>query len=195
MASEDLRAEKARLRIECEARRTAVHAAGAAAAAAAIANRGLAFLPGRHGRTASGFHSMGSEIDTRPLLERLAGGGWKLALPVVVGKGQPLVFRAWLPGDALGRGVWGIREPLPSAAEVRPDVVLAPLLAFDARGHRLGYGGGFYDRTLAALRRAGPVVVVGLAFDEQELADVPVADYDQRLDWVLTPSGARQFEG
>ena len=85
--------------------------------------------------------------------------------------------------------MWGIGEPLPSAPVLEPDVMLVPLLAFDARGYRLGYGGGFYDRTIAQLRNQKPVLTIGVAFDEQRVDAVPHVDYDQRLDWVLTPSG------
>ena len=115
--------------------------------------------------------------------------GCRLALPVMVGKGKPLVMRAWTPGDAMDAAAWGIAEPLPDKPEVEPDIVLTPLLAFDANGFRLGYGGGFYDRTLAKLRAKKPVVAVGVAYDEQRVDAVPVESYDQRLDWVLTPSG------
>jgi len=102
---------------------------------------------------------------------------------------RPLILRAWAPGDELAETTWGIREPLASSPEVFPDVVLVPLLVFDAAGYRLGYGGGFYDRTLASLRRRKPMIAVGLAYDEQRIDAVPHCDYDERLDWVLTPSG------
>jgi 5-formyltetrahydrofolate cyclo-ligase len=108
---------------------------------------------------------------------------------VVAKKGQPLVFRAWVPGDAMDKGVWGIPEPKPDKPVLEPDILLVPLLAFDVDGCRLGYGGGFYDRTLARLRAIKPVVAIGLAYDEQRVNAVPHLDYDQRLDWVLTPSG------
>lgn len=87
---------------------------------------------------------------------------------------------------------WGIAEPLDDKPEVDPDVVLVPLLAFDARGHRLGYGGGFYDRTLNRLRKSKRIVAVGLAYDEQRVDEVPVESYDEKLDWVLTPSGPQK---
>lgn len=137
----------------------------------------------------SAFSAIGEEIDPLPLMTRLHGEGHPLALPTMQGKGLPLVFRAWTPGDEMAEAVWGIAEPLASRAEVVPDIVLVPLLAFDASGHRLGYGGGFYDRTLHQLRRLKPLVTVGIAYDEQRLDEVPHLDYDQPLDWVLTPSG------
>ena len=87
-----------------------------------------------------------------------------MALPVVAGRGKPLVMRAWAFGEPLSQGVWGIRQPLPEAAEVEPDILLVPLLAFDRTGHRIGYGGGYYDRTIAQLRARKPVVAVGIGF-------------------------------
>jgi 5-formyltetrahydrofolate cyclo-ligase len=139
--------------------------------------------------TVSGFLAIGEEIDPLPLMQRAAGEGLRLALPVMQGRGRPLIMRAWAPGEPLATTTWGIREPLASAAAVDPDIVLVPLLAFDAVGWRLGYGGGFYDRTLSGLRGLKPVVAVGLAYDEQAVDALPHSDYDQRLDWVLTPSG------
>ena len=143
----------------------------------------------RHGATVSGFASLPDEFRLWPLLRSLSAQGYALALPVMQGKGKPLIFRAWSPGDAMDSGVWGIAEPKADKAALEPDILLVPLLAFDAAGWRLGYGGGFYDRTLNGLRARKSVVAVGIAFDEQRVDAVPHLDYDERLDWVLTPSG------
>ena len=137
---------------------------------------------------------MGSEIDPAPLCERLTDLGHVLCLPVMIELGQPLVFRQWRPGDELEPKKWGILEPLARAPVVEPDLLLLPMVAFDAKGWRLGYGGGFYDRTLARLRSLKTIVAIGLAFDEQEVDAVPHAAYDERLDLVLTPSGLRSFQ-
>jgi 5-formyltetrahydrofolate cyclo-ligase len=185
--------EKALLRARMRAWRDGLDGAAKARAAEAIAEQGLALVSGLRGPSrqgvVSGFASMPDEINIWPLLRRLHGAGVGLALPVVTGKARLLVFRAWAPGDAMDKGVWGIPEPKADKPEVEPDILLVPLLAFDARGHRLGYGGGFYDRSLAALRARKPIAAVGLAYDEQKVDAVPHLDYDQRLDWVLTPSG------
>jgi 5-formyltetrahydrofolate cyclo-ligase len=162
---------------------------GSAEAAVAIADHGVAFAGKPVPAVVSGFLAIGEEVDPSPLMGRLLSEGYSLALPVMEGKGKPLVFRAWTPGDELAETMWGIREPLPTAEALEPDIVLGPLLAFDAAGYRLGYGGGFYDRTLARLRALKPIVSIGIAFDEQRVDAVPHADYDERLDWVLTPSG------
>ena len=133
------------------------------------------------------YRSSGSEIDTRPLGEGLIKLGWKLALPSSEEIDAPVIFRRWKPGDKLAPDVVGISSPLAGAEEVRPDVIVAPLIAFDRRGGRLGQGGGYYDRTLEALRTtAHPPIYVGLAFSCQETDKVPTEPHDQRLDAILT---------
>jgi 5-formyltetrahydrofolate cyclo-ligase len=180
---------KSELRAAMRARRSAIPAGERAAAAAAIAERALAHLAAQPGAAVAGFLSIGEEIDTLPTLSALAAAGHPLCLPVMQGKAAPLLFRAWAPGDAVTERMWGIREPLATKPAVVPDVLLVPLLAFDRAGWRLGYGGGFYDRTLRFLRQRGRgVVAMGLAFDAQEVDAVPHLDYDEPLDWVLTPT-------
>jgi 5-formyltetrahydrofolate cyclo-ligase len=171
------------------ARDAAASRHGSTAAGARLAEAGLDALALPPRGVVSGFLAIGQEIDPVPLMQRLASEGYGLCLPVMVGKGKPLVFRAWAPGDALQERMWGIREPLPEKPEVLPDVLLVPLLAVDAEGWRLGYGGGFYDRTLRALRAVKCLTAIGIAFDEQKVDAVPHLDYDEPLDWVLTPSG------
>ena len=182
---EDKRAERTR----ALARRAAAFAAHGPAAGARLAAHRLSFLDLAPGATVSGFSAIRDEIEAAPLLARLHAEDYRLCLPVMEGKGLPLLFRAWSPGDAMGTVQWGIAEPLPEKPLLEPDVVLVPLLAFDAAGHRLGYGGGFYDRTLARLRSIKPVVAVGVAYDELKVDAVPHRSYDEPLDWVLTPSG------
>ncbi len=191
MMSEEKRAERTR----AFARRAAAHAQHGSAAGEGLARHGLEFLSLTSPVVVSGFSAIRDEIDLAPLLARLAGEGHRLALPVMQGKGRPLLFRAWAPGDAVASAKWGIAEPLPDKPEVYPDVVLVPLLAFDPKGYRLGYGGGFYDRSLAGLRAKKPLVAVGIAYDELKIDAVPHLDYDQRLDWVLTPSGPLRCTG
>jgi 5-formyltetrahydrofolate cyclo-ligase len=182
--------EKFALRARMKAWRAGLSAAESARAAEALAEHGLGFLPPPAiDMIVSGFASMPDELRTWPLLRRLARDGVRLALPVIAGKGKPLLFRAWTPGDLMDKGVWGIAEPKADKPAVKPDVVLVPLLAFDRQGWRLGYGGGFYDRTLQELRARKPIAAVGLAYEGQEVEAVPRLDYDQQLDWVLTPSG------
>jgi 5-formyltetrahydrofolate cyclo-ligase len=120
----------------------------------------------------------------------LAAQGHALCLPVVQGRGKPLLFRAWRRGDALVRGSLGIPAPGPEAAPLVPGLLLVPLLAFDREGFRLGHGAGYYDMTLAGLRAAGPVLAVGIAYAGQEVARVPREVHDQSLDWVITESEA-----
>jgi 5-formyltetrahydrofolate cyclo-ligase len=183
---------KARLRREALARRDALPAPLRAAAAEAIASRPfpVAIAPGT---IVSGFMPMKSEINPLPLLRKLAEAGAALALPVVAGKGKPLVMRAWAFGAPLASGVWGIREPMPDAPEVAPDILIVPLLAFDRRGHRIGYGAGYYDMTINRLRSLKPVVAVGIAYAAQEAPEVPATPRDARLDLVLTERDVIDF--
>ena len=135
-----------------------------------------------------------TEIDPLPLMQRLAEAGAQLALPVVAGRGKPLIMRAWQWGEPLIEGVWGIGEPKPEAAELEPDILLVPLLAFDRAGHRIGYGAGYYDMTLAKLRDLKPVTAIGIAFAAQEVDLVPTTPRDARLDFVLTERETIDFE-
>jgi 5-formyltetrahydrofolate cyclo-ligase len=191
----DVAAEKAALRTLAKARRADAFARHGTTASARLAAHGLGFLTTPTTAVVSGFSAIRDEIDPHALLLGLHSAGRTLALPAMQGRGLPLVFRSWTPGDEMAPAVWGIPEPLPSRPVVAPDIVLVPLLAFDARGYRLGYGGGFYDRSLAELRAAKRVVAVGIAYDEQLLDAVPHLDYDQPLDWVLTPSGPLNCAG
>ncbi|MBU2533207.1 MAG: 5-formyltetrahydrofolate cyclo-ligase [Alphaproteobacteria bacterium] len=141
----------------------------------------------------SAYLAIGSELDPAPIAAELVKSGAAIALPVMIEKATPLEFRRWSPGDPLVERMWGIREPAPHAAVVEPDVLLVPLLYVDRAGNRLGYGGGFYDRTLRLLRSKKKIAAVGLAFDEQRVDAVPCAPYDEPLDYLLTPSGLVEF--
>ena len=138
----------------------------------------------------AGYLPMGSEIDPQPLMAALLARGHRLALPEVAAADAPLRFRRWEPGEALEEGPHRTRHPALGAAAADPDVLLVPLLAFDRRGGRIGQGGGYYDRTLAALRASRRVVAVGLAFAAQEVANVPHGEDDQRLDWIVSENEA-----
>jgi 5-formyltetrahydrofolate cyclo-ligase len=176
---------KAALRQAALARRDALPPAERMATALAVAERGLPVdIP--PGTVVSGFSPLKSEISPLPLLRRLADAGAGLALPVVAGRGQALIMRAWSFGAPLVSGIWGIREPPADAPELFPDILIVPLLAFDRRGHRIGYGAGYYDMTIARLRAMKPVTAIGIAFAAQEIAAVPATPRDARLDLVLT---------
>jgi 5-formyltetrahydrofolate cyclo-ligase len=181
----DILARKADLRREALARRDALLPEARAQAAEIIAARGLPVQLSSQ-EIVSGFMPIRSEINPLPLLRHCADAGAQLALPVVLGRGQPLSMRAWTFGAPLERRQWGIREPGPDAPEVLPDIVLVPLAAFDRRGYRIGYGAGYYDMTLARLRAAKKIAAVGLANAAQEIALVPNLAHDQPLDFVLT---------
>jgi 5-formyltetrahydrofolate cyclo-ligase len=184
---------KTELRRAALAQRDALPPAERMAAAQAVAALDLPpFLAAqaKPGVIVSGYSPLGSEISPLPLLRRFADAGATLALPVVAGRGQPLIMRAWSFGASLKAGVWGIREPPPEAAEAFPDVLIVPLLAFDRSGHRVGYGAGYYDMTIARLRGIKPVIAAGIAYAMQEIPAVPATPRDARLDLVLTERGS-----
>ena len=176
-----------------QAARRAAYAARRAAHAAAPPDPShyLRAELGRHrGRVVSGYMPIHSEIDPLPAMAAHDGPA---CVPVIIGRGRPLAFRAWTPDTPMIAGEFGARIPEHGAWLV-PEVVIVPMVAFDARGYRLGYGGGFYDRTLAALREAGPVVALGFAYAGQEMAELPIDPTDQRLDAVVTEHGVRRFD-
>jgi 5-formyltetrahydrofolate cyclo-ligase len=185
MSSSSIEESKAELRREALARRESMPAPLRAAAAQTIAARPLPVAV-KPGMIVSGYSPLKSEINPIPLLRRCAQAGAGLALPVVVGRGQPLLLRAWGFGEPLDAGVWGIREPPVSAPEVLPDILIVPLLAFDRTGHRIGYGAGYYDMTIMRLRAAKPIIAIGIAFACQEIAKVPFTPRDAPLELVLT---------
>jgi 5-formyltetrahydrofolate cyclo-ligase len=183
---------KADLRTIALAKRDALSDKKRAAAAKAIAKRGLP-IEIAPGTIISGYSPIRSEIDPLPLMRMLAAQGARLALPAVLARGKSLAFRAWSPDDRLMLGPLGILEPSPAAAELIPDIMLVPLAAFDRLGHRIGYGAGHYDYTLAHLRKAKSITAIGLAFAAQEIEAVPALSHDVALDYVLTETGMFDF--
>ena len=177
--------------------------AKAAARAAALARRALAHaargaqagylsevLAGHRGVPLAGYLPMRSEIDPVPALAEAAAHG-PVGMPVIVARDAPLQFRVWTPGCTTVPGTFG--APIPQAGDwMTPEILIVPLVAFDRRGGRLGYGGGFYDRTLQALRAQGPVLAIGFAFAAQETDDLPLEATDQPLDMIVTPDGVRE---
>jgi 5-formyltetrahydrofolate cyclo-ligase len=134
----------------------------------------------------SAFHPLPDEPDTLELLAALALEGFSTALPVVVDRKAALTFRLWRPGDPTRAGAMSIPEPLPSSPAVDPDLLFTPLACFDRRGHRIGYGAGYYDRTLARIRDMKPIHAVGVAYGVCEIASVPYEAHDQSLDAIVT---------
>jgi len=182
---------KAALRREAFARRKPAHAADVAAGGEASRAACDHFLAARlHTGAAviSGFRPIRTEIDPTPLMEALHAAGHRLCVPVIQGKGLPLRFREWRPGAEMVEGAFGAL--IPAAGDwLEPELLIAPLLAFDAEGGRLGYGGGFYDRTLEGLRAKRRTLAVGFAYAAQQVAAVPRDATDQLLDGIVTELG------
>ena len=151
-----------------------------------LALEGLRLATDWRPKIVSAFHALADEPDTLALIEALAGGGYATALPVTVSRAAPLTFRLWRPGEPTVAGALNIPEPSPLSPAVEPDLLFVPLAAFDRRGHRIGFGAGHYDRTLAHLRAKGRIRAVGVAYAASEVDEVPDEPHDQPLDFILT---------
>jgi 5-formyltetrahydrofolate cyclo-ligase len=179
--------QKQMMRTDARSRRRSIPAHAMEEAAARVAAMDLGFLDVSP-KILGAYFPVRSEFDCLPLVRRMAEDGWRIALPVVT-PNAPLEYHEWKFGARMENGPFGIPQPVDGEV-LSPTAVLVPLLAFDRHCFRLGYGGGHYDRALETLRGQHPVIAIGLAFDSQEVAEVPVCSYDQQLDWILTPSGA-----
>ena len=145
------------------------------------------------GSKIAGYWPITREADVKPLLGKLAEKSVICLLPVVIARDTALVFREWQPGDELAPSDLDIPEPTIDKSVGIPEFLLVPLLAFDRQGYRLGYGGGFYDRTIARLRVRGPVIAVGVAYQAQLVDSVPVGANDEPLDWMVTDTDALEI--
>ncbi len=188
--NEELEEAKTELRAAARDRRERAHAIDGAGAARSVRDRFLANVPLAHGAVVAGYWPFGSELDPMPLMQALHARGHRLALPVVVRRRAPLVFRQWQPGDEMATHRFGMSEPRPAKPQVDPDILLVPLLAFDGEGNRIGYGGGFYDRTILQQRHFHPLRAVGVGFSVQQVDRIPISIDDQKLDWVVTEKEA-----
>lgn len=176
----DIAVKKAARTVAFAARKRAFDA-GQGQAAEILAD----YLAPQSGKVLAGYMPMRTEIDPLPAMAAHQG---VVCVPVIMGAGQALRFREWSPGCAMIEGAFGALIPA-DGLWVEPEVLIVPLVGFDARGYRLGYGGGFYDRTLEGLRARGTVLAIGFAFAGQELAEVPIEPTDQKLDVIVTENG------
>lgn len=170
-----------------EARRAAHRQGGDQAAQSHLS----ALLAAHQGGVLAGYLPIRTEMDPLPVMAQWCRKG-RVCVPVIAGQGQPLKFREWTPEAPMTDGPHGVSVPA-GGAWLEPDVVIVPLVAFDARGGRLGYGGGYYDRTLERLRAAGPVFAVGFAYGAQQAVSLPVEPTDQPLDAIVTEAGPLVF--
>lgn len=181
----NLTEQKADARKAAFAARKEAFARGQGQAAEILAD----LLAAHRGKALAGYMPMRTEIDPLPAMAAHQG---PVGVPVILGPGQALKFREWTPGCAMEEGAFKAFIPV-EGVWVEPEVVIVPLVAFDARGYRLGYGGGFYDRTLEGLRAKRPTLAIGFAFDAQEMPEVPIEETDQKLDFIVTETGVRAF--
>jgi 5-formyltetrahydrofolate cyclo-ligase len=193
VASADIAALKADLRVQARKRRAAAYRANGAQIAAQLATYLPALdLPSRC--VVAGYVQRGSELDPLPILQALRDRGHRLALPVVKAKKAPMAFRAWTPGEPLAIDGAGLPAPPVTAPDVVPGALIVPLVAFDRKGTRLGTGAGYYDRTLPALRHSNPnLVVVGIGFAAQQEHELPHEVTDVPLDAIITERGVLWF--
>jgi 5-formyltetrahydrofolate cyclo-ligase len=188
----DLREHKARIRNERLALRDAIEPEARLEKSLAITEFGEALFI-EPGMVVSGFMPIRSEADIRPLMDSLRKRGARICVPVVIDK-ETILFRELTPGVELVSTGFGTRGPGPDAAELDPDVLLMPLSAFDAKGNRIGYGAGHYDRAIDKLHKKGREPrLIGIAFDCQEVASVPAERHDVGLSAIITESGYREF--
>lgn len=180
---------KSRARKAAQQRRIDAHRASPHAARSLVENFPDELWPAI-GSVVSGYRAIGTEIDPASLMETFHCEQVRLALPRVVRRGEPLAFHHWTPGDDLVKGTFGVEEPAATSDMANPSLVLMPLLAVDRKGNRLGYGAGYYDRTLSRLRETGAVTAVGLCYDAQIVKSVPVGPYDVSVDWIVTEKAA-----
>jgi len=191
MVDEMIEEAKAALRIRARAARASLDHSERADAAVAVARHFFDGVALQQADIVAAYWRIRDELDCQPILVKLMDSNQTVVLPVVVGPEEPLDLRVWEQGASLYESGFGTLAPSELAPKAEPDVVIMPLLGFDSRGTRLGYGGGYYDRTLATMKK--PPRLIGLAFAAQELERIPREAHDVPLDAVITEAGMRQF--
>ena len=188
----DVTAQKIQLRIYSKSRR-ALLSASVTSAASDLAENFMEALTIIGDGSIAGYWPIADELDVKPLLQMLSRAGIKVSLPTVIPDQKRLVFQGWSENTQLVKGPYGTLQPHRSSAFITPDILMIPLLAFDAEGGRLGYGGGYYDRTLSELRKKKEITAVGIAYAGQEINEVPTCSNDQRLEWIVTETGVKDL--
>ena len=192
MADSKIEEAKAALRLKARATRAAILNSSSSGAAKAVAEHFFSTVPLKTTDIVAGYWRIKDEMDVQPILIRLMDSFQPVCLPVVIGEDMPLELRLWEQGTPLYEAGFGTLAPSELAPQVEPDVIIMPLLGFDSRGTRLGYGGGYYDRTLEKLSKKPRLI--GVAFAAQELDNIPREAHDVPLDAIVTEQGARSFE-
>lgn len=188
----DVTAQKIQLRVYSKSKR-ALLSASVTSAAVDLAENFMEALTIIGDGSIAGYWPIADEFNVKPLLQKLSRAGIKVSLPTVIPNQKRLVFQGWSENMQLVKGPYGTLQPVRSSAFIMPDILMIPLLAFDAQGGRLGYGGGYYDRTLAELRKKKEITAVGIAYAGQEIKEVPTCSNDQKLDWIVTEVGMKDL--
>jgi 5-formyltetrahydrofolate cyclo-ligase len=186
--------DKQLLRKEMRGIRKAFHNEQSVGAAEALSTKLLKLAIFSRKSIVSCFWPIQSEVNTIPLIESLHKDGHEICLPVVIGEAQPLLFRQWTPEVEMLEGAFKAMTPAEASPVLVPEIILSPLLAFDRKGYRLGYGGGFYDRSIEQISKAQSVIVIGLAYSAQEVETVPTETTDQKLDFLITEKEVISFK-
>ena len=185
---------KMSLREYATARRRQAHSRYSSGSGVRGAEHFMASIPLAPGAIVGGYWPIREEFDVMPLLRRLIAMGYKCALPFIDQDRQELIFREWCLGTETIKGCYNIPEPVNTCARLLPNILLAPLLAYDLEGFRLGYGGGYYDKAIRSLRRSNKLIIsIGAAFSDQRVDHVPHNSMDEKLDWIVTERGAMRF--
>ncbi len=185
--------KKSQLRKQMKAKRAAIDRAVQEESARAVIEQFKPFLATKKRWHIALYHPLHSELDSLPLARFLSEQRVRLSLPVIMSRDEPMVFRPWQIDELLVSAVHKIKVPPNKGLRATPELIIVPLLAFDENGYRLGYGGGYYDRTLEQIRSERRVIAMGLAYEDQEVGSIPAGPHDQPLDFVLTPSGLREM--
>ena len=181
-----IKSEKNKIRIDAKLRRSKVSQECEVLLLESLINNFLVHFPRNKNDIIAGYWPINSEVNILKLLNSLHLEGITLSLPVIIDKESPLIFRQWHPKETLTSGLYQILQPPSHCAIVTPTLIFIPLLAFDRQGHRLGYGAGYYDRTLSYLRKNTSLKAIGIAYAFQEFAAIPQESHDEKLDYIVT---------
>lgn len=185
----ELRERKKHLRVSTRAVRREIHTRHGREFAEEIRTNFIQALNIMPQTTFGAYYPIGAEVNCRPLMDTLHAMGHTISLPVITGATDPLIYRMYKSGDQLEKGGFGTPQPCDYMPVVVPDILIIPMMGYSDKGYRLGYGSGFFDRTIELIRKQKPMKAIGLAYSGQRIDDMPVEAHDQKLDLIITEKG------